>query len=230
MASLSEINSQIFSSVNIKSIFNAVGVILVAIVILAIAGVYFWWWWNKKQFNKRTTDFELISGHYEPIHRDKAKTIKLGRNGFEILWLQKAKSFRFAFGGRVGKLDYYFFKSEDGYWHNGLLEGRITEDGRVPIKTTNPLMRASYTALENDIERLTGEKKSWLKENAHLFVLAGFIIIVGVFAYLLFGKFQDISGSLSGAIDKIGTVVDALNKLYISSQAGQPGGIVKIVP
>ena len=139
-------------------------------LVICIGGGYFAYnyYKNKKIFNKRVTAFEIVSGEWSPCVRDSAKVVKIGKGGFEILYLKKSKSWKIAYGGRVGKNDYYFFIMPDGYWYNGTLMANINKidetGGLIPITTTNPLMRGQYTALEKQIDTLHAEKTSFFEK------------------------------------------------------------------
>jgi len=125
-----------------------------AFILLLLGGGFFAWkfWNDRKIFNKRITVCDIVGSYYEPIARDLARVVKIGTGGFEILYLKKLKIYRVGYGGRVGRTDYYFFIQPDGYWYNGMMAAGVKaidkNGGLVPIVTTNPSMRAQYTALE----------------------------------------------------------------------------------
>lgn len=165
-------------------------------------------WWiyeyykNKKIFNKRITAFEIVSGEWKPCIRDVAKVVKIGKGGFEILYLKKSKTWKIAYGGRIGMNDYYFFILPDGYWYNGSLDAninRIDENGGlVPVKTTNPLMRGQYTALEKQIDILHGDKVGFWDKHGNFVMSIAFILISGVLLWLMFKEWRMALGQLSG--------------------------------
>ena len=91
---------------------------------LLLGGLVIWgaiWWTNRKIWIKKITAFEIIGQYWAPAIRDDAKVVKVGTGGFEILYLKKLKTWRIAYGGRIGKDTYYFFIMPDGYWYNGML-------------------------------------------------------------------------------------------------------------
>jgi hypothetical protein len=207
---VTNVNNQIigmFSGVNGKGIVTFLGWILVLIIVLGAC----WWGYvsyrNKKIFNKRVTICDLVGGYYQPVARDTAKVVKIGTGGFEILFLRKFKCYRIGYGGRVGKSDYYFFVMPDGYWVNAMMSGQVEyidkHGGLVPVVTTNPLMRAQYTSLEKQIEMLHAEKKSFMDKYGAWVAATGFVIIAGVFMWLIFREFSNISGSLSSLFDRM---------------------------
>jgi len=221
-----------FSRINTSTILNIVGWIV--FLILLIGGGYWYWTYskNKKLFNKRITAFELVGGIWTPSIRDVAKTVKIGKGGFEILYLKKTKTWKIAYGGRVGRLDYYFFIMPDGYWYNGVLLGNLNAidetGGLIPVGTTNPLMRGNYTALEKQIDALHGEKKSFWQEYGNYILSLAFVLIAGVMLWLMFKEFSTVSGNLAEAVKQMGEVLKSLSNLASNVQGG--GGNSGLIP
>ncbi len=180
-------------------------------------------WWvytyykNKKVFNKKITAFEIVSGEWKPCIRDFAKVIKIGKGGFEILYLKKLKTWKIAYGGRVGMNDYYFFILPDGYWYNGSLMANINRidkgGGLIPITTTNPLMRGQYTALEKQIDTLHEEKTSFWEKHGSFVMSIAFILIAGVLLWLMFKEWRMALGQLSTYHVELGNILDKLGNL-----------------
>jgi len=196
-------------------------------------------WWvatyykNKKQYGKRITAFEIVAGEWKPCIRDLAKIIKIGKGGFEILYLKKLKTWKIAYGGRVGRNDYYFFIMPDGYWYNGSLMANINtideHGGLIPITTTNPLMRGQYTALEKQIDNLHAEKTSfWDKHGATIMSIA-FILISGVMLWLMFKEWRGAVGQLSGYHTQMGDILDKVANLA-SNLKGTPEVASGLIP
>jgi len=200
-------------------------------VIILVAGSFFVYTYykNKKVFTKTITAFEIIGGYWEPTIRDVAKVIKIGRGGFEILFLKKMKTWKIAYGGRVGISAYYFFIMPDGYWYNGRLLAGIHKmndnNGLIPIVTTNPLMRGQYTSLEKQIDTLHGEKgKFWDKYGT--WILGGtFLLIIGVLAWLIFKEFSSAMGTLNSVTSKQNDILEKLANLAGNVQASTGGGL-----
>lgn len=228
MASIAETNQQIISSITNTNFLNVIGWLIFAIVI--IGGVWFYLVWSrdKKLFNKRITIMDIVGGYYEPIARDTAKTVKIGKGGFEILYLKKAKTWKIGYGGRVGKTDYYFYIVPGGYWYNGMMSANVhfldKSGGLVPIVTTNPLMRGQYTALEKQIDSLFTDKKSFMdKYGVWIFAIA-FILIVGVLTWLIWRELSPALGQLNTIMDKEAQILTKLDSLLGTSKVINQGG------
>ncbi len=191
---------------------------IVFILLLAGGGIWAYiYYTNKRSFSKRITAFEIVSGEWKPCIRDFAKIIKLGRGGFEILYLQKLKTWKIAYGGRIGKNDYYFFIMPDGYWYNGSLMANINRideaGGLIPITTTNPLMRGQYTALEKQINDLTSVKKGVWEQYGTWIMGMSFMLIIGVLSWLMFKEWRGTISQVGGMMKGNGIITDKLATL-----------------
>ncbi len=216
-----------FSGVSTSLILNIVGWVIV--IVLLVAGG--WWAYkhykDKKIYNKRITAFELINGYWQATGRDVGKVVKLGKGGFEILYLKKLKTWKIAYGGRVGKLDYYFFIMPDGYWYNGMLNGDLSymdkNGGLVQVTTTNPSMRGQYTSLEKQIDSLGGEKENWWDKNKSWVFSVAFVLVAGLFLWLIFKEFSSAMGQLSTYHKQMAEILKQVNNL--ASNTGSSTGL-----
>lgn len=228
MASLNEVNEKIFSTFSLDGILSGVGWLFLGILILGVGGFFIWWYWNKRVFNRNITDFELVGDVWEPTFRDVAKLAKLGKGGFAVLYIKKLKAYRIAFGGRVGKNTYYFFIDKDGYPYNCVLHGRITLDGTIPIKTTNPLMRAQYTALEKQIDELTKGKKDFWTQYGNWVMSITFILIMGVIMWLTYREMKDFWGQAAGIAKELKETAQILKGGVASNPPNPNSGIYEV--
>lgn len=228
---ITQTNQKIFGSFSNVNILNAIGWI-VLVIIVAGAGVWFYFYWrDKKTFNKKITAFEIVGINFVPSYRDTAKSVKIGKGGFEILYLKKLKTWKIAYGGRVGKNDYYFFIMPDGYWYNGMLSSNIykidEQKGLVPIVTTNPTMRSQYTALEKQIDTLHQNKSQFWEKYGSWILAVGFVLVSGVLLWLMFKEFRTAMNSFDSIIDKLGVLIDRVN-VMTSNQAGTNSNLVPV--
>jgi len=181
-------------------------------------------WRNKKMFNKKIKLLELVGDYYQPALDDTAKVVKIGSGGFEILYLKKLKTWKVAYGGRVGLHTYYFFKSPDGYWYNSMFYGKIEEIGKhgglIPVVTANPLMRGQYTALEKQIDALHSDKKTFMEKYGTWVLAISFVLIAGFMLYLCYKEFGTAMQNLGASIKLENDILQNLNHL-----AGNIGAI-----
>lgn len=232
---VSDVNAKIvgsFTGVSSSTVVNILGWVLFAVLIIGGG----WWvsgfYKNKKVFSKVITAFEIVAGEWHPCIRDVAKVVKIGKGGFEILYLKKLKTHKIAYGGRVGKNTYYFFIMPDGYWYNGSLMANMNtidkNGGLIPITTTNPLMRGQYTALEKQIDSLHGDKKSFWDKYGTFVMSIAFILISGVLLWLMFKEYHQALGQLANYHEQMGKILDKLANLAGNIQVNQPSGLVPV--
>jgi hypothetical protein len=226
MGTLEDVQTKVFSGITVSSVTSLLGWVVLGVIVIGAIGAGIWWWYTKKQFGKNITDFELINGNYVPARKDTARTLKIGSGGFEIIFLRKSKKYRLAYGARIGKDNYYFFIGQDGYPYNGLLSGILTKDGVVPVVITNPTARAQYTALEKHVDQLFSEKKTFWDQYGNWVLSGVFIMMIGIFGWLMFKEITTITSQLPPLIDKIAELVDRVNKLLVATDSLQnPGGL-----
>lgn len=214
-----------------SAIVTIVGWLLFGIIIIGICLYAYFVYLDKKNFRKKITAFEIIGNNYSPALRDRAKSVKLGKGGFEVLYLKKLKTWKIAFGGRVGRDTYYFFIGKDGYWYNGMLSADIhsitKEGGLIPIITTNPSMRAQYTALEKQIDLLHGDKKTFWDKYGNWVLSIAFVLIIGVLAWLIFKEISPLMGQQAALTQKNVELVDRINELIVNINGGGTSGLTK---
>jgi len=229
---ISSTNSKIFGAFNGINLLKVAGWILFAIIFIGGAIFIYMSWRNKKVFNKNIKLLELVGDYYQPALDDKAKIVKMGSGGFEILYLKKLKTWKVAYGGRVGLHTYYFFKSPDGYWYNSMFYGKIEEiakhGGLIPVVTANPLMRGQYTALEKQIDALHSDKKSFMDKYGTWVLAISFVVIAGFMLYLCYKEFVTAMSGLSASIKFEGDILDKLNNLTANIQALTPSGLIPV--
>jgi hypothetical protein len=225
---ISSTNQKIMGSFSGVNVMNVVGwIVFILIALSAIFGFYLWDK-NRKTFTRKVTAFRNINNEYVPSIRDKAKLVKIGSGGFEILFLKKLKTWKIGFGGEMGKIDYYFFIGADGYWYPGRLSAnmylRDKEKGYIPVVTTNPTMRSQYTSLEKQIDDLHKEKpKFWDKYGQWIMSIA-FVLISGVMLWLSYQEYAKAMGALSGLTKQLTDLTERLISLTGNVQTATSGG------
>jgi hypothetical protein len=211
-------------NINLSSVMGGIGWLILGIIIVGGVGFGAYVYLERKKFGKRTTDFEVINGTYTPTVRDVARLVKIGKGGFQLLYLKKLKTWRIAWGGRIGRNDYYFFIGQDQYPYNAMLSADIhaidKEGGFIPIVVTNPLMRAQYTALEKQIDALHGEKKTFMEKYGMWVLSIGFVLIIGVMMWLIFREVPSVLGRLEMLVDKVNTLLDRSVSILQEAKGG----------
>lgn len=120
-----------------------------------------------------------ISGlGYGLVGKDKARVVRFGDGGEELLFLRKRKKLRVGYGKRTGLREITFTIPEDGLWYQvgyGDFDKTLREIGLTPTSVNVRLAMAS--ARKGLDERL--KPKSWAEKYA-IPLMIGAILILGI--------------------------------------------------
>lgn len=210
---------------------SLVGWALLLVIICGAVGFGYFAYLQKKKYNKIIRGWEIIGGNFQQTFKDTAKDVKLGSGGFVVLNLRKFNTWKLAYGGRSGRNVYDFFIMPDGYWYNGTLAANMFKidelKGFIPVQTTNPLMRAQYTALEKQIDTLYAEKKGFWEKYGNWVMSIGFVLIIGVLAWLIFKEIAPMAAQNAELTKQIALLVEKVNNLIVNVNNAGNVGLVK---
>jgi hypothetical protein len=201
-------------------IIGFVGLILVAIV----AALLFF-----KTYNRRIVVFENISGQgYQPVLRTRARIVKLGVGGEELLKTLGGNKFVTAYGRKMGKNTYWFAKASDGYWYNIILGDLDTKMAMLDIEPVERDVRMFHVALDRLSHSTYGKTGFIEKYGVHLLLFAFLILLVGGM-WVIVGKVGDSTQALSQTAETNRQVLEALKVVLqgadnIKSSSG--GGLI----
>ncbi len=137
-----------FGGVDLPSLV-VIGVIFAFFLIGAVI-IYFVY--VGRLYNKKIIVFENISGQgFQPTIKDKARLVKIGDGGEELLFLKKGKVYRTAYGRKMGKNTYWFSIGQDGYWYNVILGDLDAKMGMLDIEPIDRDMRLMHVAVRKNI-------------------------------------------------------------------------------
>ena len=229
---ITNVNQQVMGAIGSVAWMTILGWIVFAV--LAIGGGFLLYgsYKNKKIFNKRINVHSIIGSYWKKTFTDLAKAVKIGKGGFEILYLKKLKSWKIAYGGNLGDNNYDFYVLPDGYWYNGMMSSDVNAidkaNGLIPIVTTNPLMRGQYTALEKQIDSLHGDKINfWDKYGGYILSMA-FVLISGLFLWLMFKEFSTAMSQLTVYHNSMAELLDKVNILMSNAPTPKSGGLIPV--
>lgn len=198
-----------------------ISVILFLLFILIAGGVAIWLMMQWRVWNRKIVVFENVGGQksFTPTYKDKARLIKLGDGGEEILYLKKKKVYRTAYGKKMGKNTYWFAVGQDGYWYNFVLGDLDAKMGMLDIEPIDRDMRYMHVAIRKNIaERY--KKQKFLEKYGTILFSGVFLIIMIIGIWFLLDKIADISTGMSAAIstaEKVNTasenILSSLNNL-----------------
>jgi len=188
-------------------------IILMVFLILAV-GIWFFFQW--RIWNKKIIVFENISGQgYQPVLRDKARVVRLGDAGEEILYLRKKKVYRSAYGRKMGKNTYWFAVGQDGYWYNIVLGDLDAKMGMLDIEPIDRDMRYMHVAVRKNIEERY-RKQNFMEKYGSMIMMAVFLVIVIIGIIFILRKIGDISTSTNVGIEASARVMETAKDVVAS--------------
>jgi hypothetical protein len=209
-------------------IYVAIAVVVGLILIGAVILILF-----LKTFNKKVILFENISGQgYQPILKTRARTVKLGVGGEEILKTFGGK-FVSAYGRKMGRNTFWFAKGQDGYWYNIVLGDLDSKRAMLDIEPIDRDVRMFHVALDR-LSHQTYGKNSFLEKYGIHLLLFVFLIVLILGMWFIVGKIGDAIAPLSEATKNSAALQEAnaeitsklasiVEKLGITSTTGGSG-------
>jgi len=169
-----------------------------------------------KTYNRKIVVFENIGGQgWRVVGKDRARVIKVGDGGEEVLYLARRKVFRTAYGRKMGDNTYWFAIGQDGYWYNVVLGDLDAKMGMLDIEPIDRDMRYMHVAIRKNIQ--DRYRKQTFMDKYGSFVINGmFLVIMLVGIWFLLDKMADISSSLSAAVDSAIKIQEASQSIVAS--------------
>jgi len=173
-------------------IYIAVIVVVGVILIAGVSIILF-----LSTYKKKVIVFENISGQgYQPVLKTRARVMKLGIGGEEILKTLIGGHFVSAYGRKMGKNTYWYAKGQDGYWYNFLLGDLDAKMGILDIEPIDRDMRMFHVALDR-LSHQTYGKTSFLEKYGVHMMLFLFLIVLILGMWFIVGKIGDAVAPLS---------------------------------
>jgi len=160
--------------------------------------------------------FENVAGQgYQVTFKDRARLVKIGDGGEEILYLRKKKVYRTAYGKKMGKNTYWFAVGQDGYWYNILLGDLDAKMGMLDIEPIDRDMRYMHVAIRKNItERY--KKIGFMEKYGTIMINGIFLIIMIIALWLLIDQIGELVGQATNAVNAakevIAPVTEALSR------------------
>jgi len=188
-------------------------IILAFVVFLIAIGILIYMVYMNRLYNKTVIIFESLGGMgYKRTGKDKARTVKVGAGGEEILFLRKRKTYKTAYGRKMDKNEYWFAIGQDGYWYNILLGDLDAKMGMLDIEPIDRDMRYMNVAIRKNIE--SRYRKIGVMEKYGPIIISGiFLIIMIVAIWLLISKVGDLIHEAKLVVESIKPLTDALTNI-----------------
>lgn len=203
-------------------IIGAIGFLLVVTVVLIL---FF------KTYNRKIVLFENVSGMgYQPSLKTRARIIKLGVGGTEILKTLAGGNFITAYGRKMGKKTFWFCKARDGYWYNIVLGDIDTKLNMLDIEPIDRDVRMFHVALDR-LSHQTYGKQSFLQKYGIHMMLFVFLVVLILGMWFIIAKVGDSTSALAATAETNKAVLEALGGVLKSADAIKSGtGSSGIVP
>ena len=152
-------------------------------------------------YKKKIIVFENIAGQgYQPVFRSRARIVKLGVGGEEILKTLFGGYYVSAYGRKMGKNIYWYAKGQDGYWYNIVLGDLDTKQAMLDIEPIDRDVRMFHVALDR-LSQSTYGKQSFLEKYGSHMIMFLFLIVLIFGMWFIVGKIGDAVAPLAESSD-----------------------------
>lgn len=205
-------------------IIGIVGIIIVGVIALLLF---------LNTYNRRVVFFENLSGQgFQPVMKSRARIIKLGRSGEEVLKTLKGGIFISAYGRKMGKNTFWYARGSDGYWYNILLGDLDAKFGILDIEPVDRDVRMFHLGVDKIAERDYAQKKTFMEKYGVQMMVFVFLIIFLVGLFVISGKISEGLKAMSNPeTAKINQeTVQLLNTILTKMESIQRGGESGLIP
>lgn len=158
---------------------------LSVLVLLGITALVLWWYFNKRLYRFSLVVFENISGQgWQVAMKDRAKYLRLSKDGTEVLWLKKKKIPLTAYGKKMGPNQYWFAIGQDGGWYNIVLGDLDAKKAILDIEPIDRDIKYVSVAMRRNATENYGPKITWMDKYG-TWIMGGVTLII-FFAGLYF--------------------------------------------
>lgn len=206
--------------------FAGSAITIIAIVILFILSgiIIMYIILMNKRFNKKIIKFENIGGQgYQPVGKDRARLVKIGDGGEEILYFRKEKTYRTAYGKKMGENTYWFSKGQDGYWYNVLLGDLDAKKGMLDIEPVDRDMRYMHVAIRKNIQERY-RKIGFMEKYGSILINGVFLIIMLIGLWLLIDQIGELITQAAGTVEVGRGTLETAQKALSAVDASCAGG------
>ncbi len=194
-------------------IWIAIILFLGIVLIVGVALILFLRTWNRK-----VELYEDIGGNgrYQRITVTRARLLKIGDKGEQILKTMKGNLFLTAYGKKMGVKTYWFARGSDGYWYNIVLGDLDTKMGILDIDPVDRDVRMMHVALDRLSQDEYGQKSKlpMILLGTGIFIVL--VILLGGM-YVVAGRFVDAAHSLATTAQTNTQVLQALKEVLQAS-------------
>jgi len=179
-----------------------VGLLLIGIIVLLL---------YLKTWNKKCKFYENVSGAgYQEVAVRRARVVKLGVGGDEILKPRGFTGYLTAYGRKVGRNTYMFVKGQDGYWYNAVHGDFEGKRNMLDIEPIDRDVRMFHVAMDRITHSQYGDKKGFMERYGNVIISFTFLIILIVGMYVLIGKLGDSNKEIVAGNERVADKLDRI--------------------
>lgn len=194
------------------------------ILILLVFGAILVFILTQSKYKIKIVAFENTGEGFLPTIKDRAKIVKAGQSGEVMLYLRKSKTYRVAYGKRMGKNTYWFAVGDDGYWYNITLEGIDDNFKRLNIKPIQSDMRYAYASMMKLIGERYNVETFWQKYGGMIIGITGLAVVI-ILNWLLFREYVTVTNGLNAAVEASKELIEASRELLGAANNARGSGI-----
>jgi len=185
-------------------------VVVTGILLIGLVGLGVWFFLLHKKFYIQIRDFENIAGKgFQLTKKDTARVVKVGDGGEELLLLRRRKTYRTAYGQKMGKNEYWFARGSDGYYYNITLGDLDAKMGTLDIEPIDRDMRYMHVAIRKNIQDRYKKADNFAKY-APIVIGFVFLVIMIIAVWLLMSKAGDLIQEGERVVTASQPIADAL--------------------
>jgi len=203
-------------SINITGFFSSTWIyiaIIVVVGIILIAAVFALLFFLT--YKKKIIIFENISGQgYQPVLKTRARVLKLGVGGEEILKTLVGGIFISAYGRKMGRNTYWYAKGQDGYLYNIVLGDLDAKQALLDIEPIDRDVRMFHVALDRLSHQTYGKQNFMEKYGIHIMLFI-FLITLVLGMWFIVGKIGEAVAPLAQSAE-LSLQIQESNSILIS--------------
>lgn len=219
--------TEFIPDINFAGVSSALAWFFILMIVAGVMGALAFLLIQHLRYRYKVVVFENLSGQgYVPTKKDKASLIRIGDGGAEVLYLRRNKTYKNAYGKKMGKNTYWFGIGEDGYWYNITIGDLDEKLKSLDVKPVDRDMRYMQVALQRNVRERFDKAGFWQKYGGIVMYIS-LIAVTGIMMYLLFDKWMSVSGALTSAIEAAKEVLEVSKDVLGAADNLQTSGGLK---
>ena len=202
--------------------------ILVLIILVAlIGGAVAWALVNHFQWNKKVKCFEKVMGRLQITRLDKARIIRIGNSGDEVLLIKKNRKILPRPVLQAEPKTYWYEIKEDGEWINiepqSIDTGKVDKNGVMNMHYLDKEMRYARGAL-GYMNKERYDEATFMQKYGGLIAYGVLILVTCIGLWLILDRLIEVAVAQAGAMDSVKEVLSETGRILGAVDNVQQGG------